>query len=95
MDRICWFCVSPELNNETQARNEMEGDSKAKNPKYQRPRLTRKEKLKTLTNSYIQYNIFSEYNKGKFCLNTDSHFAFFDRADTRYNALSTLQLKLS
>ena len=53
IDRILYFCVSPQLNNETQACNEMEGDSKAKNLKYQRPRLTRKEKLKVLTNSYI------------------------------------------
>ena len=66
IDRILYFCVSPKLNNETQARNEMEGDSKAKSLKYQKPRLTRKEKLKALTNSYIQYNIFGEYNKGKF-----------------------------
>ena len=34
IDRILYFRVSPELNNETQARNEMEGDSKAKSLKY-------------------------------------------------------------
>ncbi len=50
IDRILYFCVSPELNNETRARNEVEGfllgsffNSKAQGLKYQRPKLTRKE----------------------------------------------------
>lgn len=60
IDRILYFCVSPKLNNETRARNAVEGfllgsffNSKAQGLKYQRPKLTRKEKLKALTNSYI------------------------------------------
>ena len=55
IDRILYFCVSPKLNNETRARNAVEGfllgsffNSKAQGLKYQRPKTYPQGKIKSL-----------------------------------------------